>query len=452
MRPEIITVGDNAYLSDINAAVFTTSSTVDLISEANDPVTFGKYKVAPWGENNDLPQQIMKNIESAEVVEANLFFNICCGYGQGLKPMIKKLDDSGKPYYEELSYSDAKHKKVLDFFEDNDVEGYFLEQLTDMHTFFNVFPEIILNVKGTAIVSLRSKEAAFSRWASIEKRQTRITKHLYSAKWGDNPSEADITETLVIDRFNSKLSLEELRKAHPKELRFVYHINFPTPGRTYYQRPYWWSIFKSGWFDFLVQIPKIKKALLRNQLGLRYAIYVHPDYWKALFREQNVDEKDLKAVKAVKDKELQEINDFVAGEEAAGKGMIVTKNYRPVANGVVEEKWLEIVELPRVNKEGELISDSEEAANIVSYAMHVHPSLIGSTPGKNKGSFSGTDKRELFNIKASMMAPFISRIIKPLYFIKKWNKWPEDLVFINPKIEFTTLDNNKTGQTTKVEE
>ncbi len=448
---EIISVGDSAYLGKIQAAVFTTSSP-DLINEGNEPISIGKYEIAPWGDSNDLPQQIMAKIESAEVVEANLLFNICVGYGQGLKPMRKIIDNAGKVSYQELP-DEAKYNKVADFFDDNDVEGYFLEQLTDMHTFFNVFPEIILNREAKPkIVSLRSKEAAFSRWGSMKTGENRILRHYYSAKWDDNPEDKDIEESLVIDRFSPVLCLNELLLKHKDACRFIYHVNFPTPGRNYYQRPYWWSIFKSGWFDFLIQIPKIKNALIKNQLGLRYMIYVHPDYWVALFRDKKVDVSNPEKVREAKKVELQSINDFIAGEQSLGKGMVVTKNYRPVANGVVEEKWIEIVELPRAIKEGELIADSEEASNIVSYAMGVHSSLLGSTPGKNNSTFSGSDKRELFNIKASMMAPFISRIIKPLYFIKKWNGWPKDIVFINPQIEFTTLDNDKTGQTTKTEE
>lgn len=453
MMNDIINVGDHAFLGEIQAAVITTETpATQMINEAADPVDVGGYTIVPWGDDNLTPQNVLEKVEAAEVVEANLFFNICVGYGQGLKPM-RKVYENGKIRYEELDPSDTKYKKVLDFFEDNDLEGYFLEQLTDMHTFFNVFPEIILDQKtGKKVITLRSIEATQSRWGSVKTGERRIMRHYTSAKWDDSPKKDDIIETPVLDRFNPAECLTELLKKSSKDRRFIYHINFPTPGRNYYQRPYWWAIFKSGWYDFLIQIPKIKKALLKNQLGLRYIIYTHPDYWTNLFKQENVDINDPKAVAAAKKKELQNINNFVAGEEQAGKGAVVMKNYRPAGNTVIEEKHLEIVELPRMVKEGELIADSEEASNIISYAMQVHSSLLGSTPGKSKGSFSGTDKRELFNIKASMMAPFISRIIRPLYFIKKYNKWADDVVFINPQIEFTTLDESSTGQTTKTEE
>ena len=59
---------------------------------------------------------------------------------------------------------------------------------------------------------------------------------------------------------------------------------------------------------------------------------------------------------------------------------------------------------------------------------------------------SGTDKRELFMIKSALMKPYRDRLLKPLYLVKRFNKWPKDLEFIVPDFEFTTLDKNKSGK------
>ena len=49
-------------------------------------------------------------------------------------------------------------------------------------------------------------------------------------------------------------------------------------------------------------------------------------------------------------------------------------------------------------------------------------------------------------IKAAAMMPYRDRLIRPLQVIKKFNKWPADLVFKVPDFEFTTLDKNKSGK------
>lgn len=441
---EIITVANNTFLAEANAIIHTTTSK-ELFSDPTETIKVDKYEIVPWGENNDYPQQIMNKAGNAESVSANLLFNITCGYGQGIKPMLRVVENGQTVLHE------CEDREVLDFFEDNDVDGYFLEQLSDMHAFFNVFPEIIVSNDKKKIVCLRSKEACFSRWAVMDKKLGRITQHYYSAKWEDTPSKEDIESTPVLDRFNSLLSLEE-ELTTGKNFRFIVPINFPTPGRTYYQRAYWHTIFNSGWYDFLTMIPSLKKALLKNSMAIKYIIYIHERYFDGIFKAENIDPTDIEKVKARKSQEYQNIQDFLSGEKNAGKALISFKSYKAVASGVVEEKWIEVVPLKTQVEGGEYIQDSEEANNVVSYAMGVHSTLIGSTPGKNKGSQSGTDKRELYMIKQSMMKPFIHRLLKPLTLIKRFNKWPENLVFVVPETVFTTLDKNKSGKETKTEE
>ena len=451
LHENIIQFQDKTYLASAEAIVITDEK--DFLKPAEEPGEFGGYKnIVPWGAENKLPETIIEKIGEADIVQANLFFNVMVAYGQGLKPMYKEIVD-GKATYKELDITEKADKDILEFFDNNDLDGFYLEQVTDMTTFFNVFPEIILNQAGTKILQLRHKEAAFSRWGSISGKEPHITKHYYCAKWGDSPEKDDITETKVLDRFNPIASLAEYKTTDKAgEYRYILPVHFPTPGRSYYQLPYWWSIFKSGWFDFLVSIPKIKAALLKNQMGIRYIIYLHPDYMTRILEDEGIDLDDKEAVTARLKQEYQDIQDFATGEESAGRALISYKNYRAVASGVVEEKHIEVIPLVNKMEGGEFNTDIEEISNIISYAMQVHSSMIGSTPGKSKGSMGGTDKRELFLMKQSTMVPFVNRILRTLYVIKKFNKWDDRLVFINPKVEFTTLDENKTGQQTKVEE
>lgn len=85
---------------------------------------------------------------------------------------------------------------------------------------------------------------------------------------------------------------------------------------------------------------------------------------------------------------------------------------------------------------------------MIHYGMMAHPSLIGPSPGKNK-TINGTEARELFIIKQTLLKPFRDRILKPFYLIKAINQWPEDLHFVIPNLELTTLDKDKTGSVTK---
>jgi hypothetical protein len=97
-------------------------------------------------------------------------------------------------------------------------------------------------------------------------------------------------------------------------------------------------------------------------------------------------------------------------------------------------------------KGGEYITDIETAANIMCYAMGVHPNLIGATPGKSSGSLSGTDKRELFLMKQALMKPIVDRSLRIVKIIKTVNNWNKDITVVVPEYIFTTLDKAKSGK------
>ena len=92
-------------------------------------------------------------------------------------------------------------------------------------------------------------------------------------------------------------------------------------------------------------------------------------------------------------------------------------------------------------KSGEYIDDSDLTNNIISYALGVHPSLIGATPGKT-GSINGTEARELFIIKQAMQKPIRQMLLQELYTVKHINNWPKELKFDVPNLVLTTLDAN----------
>jgi hypothetical protein len=434
-------IDGSAYMPEFKA-IFLTAPSRDLFTEPDSPITVDSFKIAPWGEDNDLPAQIVAKAEKSEIVEANLLFNIQASYGQGIKPM-KRIIEKGKI----TGYDEIIEGPVVDFFEQNDVNGFFLEQLTDLHHFYNVFPEIILSGDKRQIVSLRSKEATFSRWGTMDPKLGRITKHYYSAKWADGPNKNNVVATDVLDAYNPFLNLtSRISTGDYSALRFIVPVNFPTPGRQYYPRPYWWSIFQSGWYDFATMIPEFKKALLKNQMAIKYIVYLSDKYWDALFQQEGINATDQQAVKARKMLEFDNFKKFLSGEKNAGKGLVALKKMIASGSTAIEEKYIEIVPLKTEIQGGEYIEDSGEVNSIISYAMGVDLDM----PGKKTGGMSGTDKRERFQIKQALMKPLRDRLLKPLILIKQFNGWDKDLVFAIPEPVFTTLDKNKTGQETAV--
>jgi hypothetical protein len=228
-------------------------------------------------------------------------------------------------------------------------------------------------------------------------------------------------------------------KYHPEDIyRYIIPVTFPTPGRAYYQKPYWYSIFESGWFDYACMIPEYKVALMKNQMVIKYIVYISPDYWKELFAVKNCT-NDVKKQAEVRAAEYTNIQNFLAGQKNSGKAVITSLKY--MADGK-EQPYIKITAVENPFKGGgEFIQDSEEVSNLISFGMGSHQGIIGSSPDKNK-TISGSEARELFTIKQAIIKPFRDRLLLPLYLVKAINKWPDDIFFAIPNVKLTTLDKN----------
>ena len=434
-----------AYAPEVQAVfAMAGSSAADIFDSTDTPVVIDGKRIAPWGPDNDLPNKIMEKIRANDVVSPNLLFNVQTGYAQGIKPM-RRIREGDKVYYVE-AYDD----RIEEFFENNDVDGFFLEQVSDMMTFFNVFPEIILSKDGKRITGLRHLEAIYSRWGAMTGNDKEIQRHYYAEWQAGSPKNGRLDVTRVLSRYNTVDHLRGLMASGCRDRRFVLQVSMPTPGRTYYAFPYWWSIFRSGWYDLSKMLPAFKKALLTNHLSVRYIVYISDEFWVEVFHRDNVDDADEEKKKEVMDREIGRIMEFLSGNNAKGGGLISTKKNVPLGGSKpFEDRFVQIEVLKPGIEGGEFIEDAEEASNMISYAMGVHPNLNGATPGKSKGSLGGSDKRELFNIKQAMMRPFRDRLLKPLTLIKRYNGWDKDIVFAVPEHIFTTLDESKTGTKTR---
>lgn len=441
-RPKIIILDQKtAYLPGVKAAVTTSRN---LIAEpSKEPIKFSfkdpkLRRVVPWGDRNDLPQTIMKEVGESPVAGAGLQFNISMGYGDGVVYGRWIKDSQGKKIFDEIT----DNKEINEFLDDNDINNYLLEQVNDITFFYNIFPEIVLNKQGK-IVELHHKEAAFSRWEEMNPTTGLVDHHFYCAKWPKSPKVDEIDVTPVLSPYNTVRDLKERmgqipdkngRKKDPKYFRYIIPVNMPTPGRNYYQKPYWYSIIESGWLDYSKKIPEFKNALLDNQMVIKYHVELSDDYFDKIFKAEGINEPEKK-IERMK-KEYQDLNNFLGKTKNTGKSVISFVKYDASGN---EIRRMKINVIENKFKGGEYIEDSEEASNIISYAMGVHPSLIGSSPGKNK-TISGTEARELFIIKQALMKPVRDRLLRPLYIVKRFNGWPDDIHFTIPNIMLTTLD------------
>ena len=422
-------------------AVLVAPETSAVLREDYDftPVSVGKYKIAPWGEDNLLPSHVLKKIEKNDVVSANIKFNrdVCYGLGPKLVRVVTRNAD-GSP----RSWQEVTSGPEFDFFERNDIPMFVMQQLTDVLHYYNAFPELAYSPDGKRIATVRHREAVFSRW-SIMNAKGQINYHYYCSDWKDNATSKNIIATRVLDEFDP---ITELKMYSAKKERLIFPVYMPSPGRPYYSRPEWYSIFQSGWYDHSCLVPKLKKAILKNQLGVKYIIYISPKYFDELCKKEGIDRNDRQKYQDRINQEVKSFENFLSGADNANKAILATKELLATASGSTESKWIEIVPVANDLKGGEYIDDTESTANIICYAMGVHSALIGATPGKNANTIAGSNARELYMIKQALMRPIVDRVMRTLRVVKIFNNWDEDILITIPEYIFTTLDQNKSGK------
>ena len=184
------------------------------------------------------------------------------------------------------------------------------------------------------------------------------------------------------------------------------------------------------------EIPEYKRALLKNATILKYHVQLHSEFWRNYYAKvgATTEEQKRDAQRSV----LESLDKFLSNNKNSGLSFI-SESFR---DGNAQHSSITITPIKNESGQGgELLADLEEVSNILAYGMGVHPSLIGASPGKNK-SINGTEARELFIIKQGLLEPIRERLLRPLYVVKRFNGWPDDLHFAVQNLELTTLDEN----------
>lgn len=405
-------------------------------TKSSNPTVKPEYEtgeIAMWGSNNDFPKTLRDVVEGNSIIGPTIKFKQNALYGKGLGVfMVDGRNDDGS---EKLV--PAYIEEVEEFLERTQIRRYLLEAIEGLYYFNNFFPEIILNKDRSKIVQLSCQDAMFCRWEKMDKRGN--INHCYiSGNWPD-PAPEELEKVKSFDPYNP-MRVELLRE--DKEFKYIYRVSSPSPGRIYYPLPEWYATVKSGWVDVANAIPKFKKAILKNQIAVKYIIHVPKTYWEDQIEGYN----DMDAEKQAQErlKRVQAINDWLASEINAGKSIVGTYD---VDHNKKEFGKIQIEVIKANLSEGAYNEDSQEASTHLLFGQGVDPTLMGNSPGKGMGAGSGSDKRVAFNVYNATHDPDRDLILEVLYLISKYNGWDPRIRFALVHADVNTLDTGKPTST-----
>lgn len=379
-------------------------------------------KYMPWGDDNEMPFNVLEMIDSDETLSTCQMFNAEVCYGSGL-------------VYDTTEASQSVKDEVEEWMMDNNMPYYFLGVCQDIKHFAFAVSVILLNADASKIVRLIRKEAAYCRFTEADKKG-RIAYLLY-ANWRRALQKDDVEKIELLD-FNSPWAdLRERIDKGTKCRKFAVVSKVPTPDSTYYPIPYYGSLFKGNWYNIKRLIGMAKEAKLKNSAPIKYHIEIGSKFWEGIFKAEGITDRVKQKERVAQEKE--NIINFLTGMENSGKVLFSTFYVTPDGK---ENHDVKITKIETDKEGGDWSTDIIEAVNMFCFTMRVHSNLVGSVPGKSQSNNSGSDKRELYTIAQALQEPYHDILFNVHKIIIRYNGW-KGAVPDCPFIQLTTLDENR---------
>jgi len=399
------------------------------------PKEHSPYNFAQWGTgSNDRPDKVKTDLEANPVLGSALKLRKAVHYGKGLAVYREDINEQGK-----ASKVLVKDLQVIQLLRNSDYRRTQPGFISDHEVFGNIFPVMVLGTNGK-IAQVRRVQAFQSRWSKMGE-DGYIEKLMISADWIRRVAENKPVEILALDHLYPMLDLQDRVKKDKKNFLYALPTRIMEQGQVYYDIPAWDGL-REGWLKMAYQIPRLKQAILKNQMRIRYHVQIPYNYYQKRFKDwdthdQATREESMKTVQT-------DLNKWLTGYENAGKTFISHFEY-DMALGK-EFPGIKITPLQDSFKEGEGLMDASAANTEILWALQVDPILIGVLPGTSQQG-SGSSKREAFQILQHSMTLDREATLYPWRFAMEFNGMDPELEIGYRDVDLSeTLNENPTGK------
>lgn len=393
--------------------------------------------IMAWGDGNDFPQKVIEDVRRDPEIGTLLNKQAALLYSGGIEWGIPKIIN-GKEVLTPLS--DADNLKIKTWLRRTNFNRYLLEASKDLYWFYNVFVEIILQGDASQIIQIATQPAEECRLGKQNEKTGLVEMCYINAQWPNGSVEDPLTKKIkVLDSYYSPA--DQLR-AQQKALNFIYPISHATPGCKFYQLPEWNSIRESGWLEVSQAIPTLKKAILKNQMTIKYHVRISNMYWEKKYSDWNAVDKKTQIER--KQTELAAMEATLSGAENSGKSL-TSVIYHDFNLG----KEFELIKIDPIDdkiQKGQYLEEGKDASLYKMSAIGLHPALTGLTPNSGLGG-AGSNIREAYNLHVMTHKPNQDLILEPLNnLIIDFNGWPSEMEFRFKNQFMTTLDAGRETQ------
>jgi hypothetical protein len=430
-------------------------------------------KVAMWGEDNRFPQNIENQMAYCGIGKAGLDWKARALYGGGIVPgkIVGINSETNEEIFQPLD--PASFKEVYNFIKSTSFNRFMLEYLIDWVWFGNCFPEIIFSNDCTKITNIVHQESCDARYQQMDENNE-INFVFLSKLWGkakdqfakfddkkrvkhiienpENITEEELKYVVKLDCIDmysplksAKKIADKLKKNSKKLKSAILPVNYPSVNKTYYQVPAWDGARLAGWVEIACKIPSLLKSLYSKAFNIKYHIEIPDTYFPKKLGVETWEGMNEDARTEQKIKLLQEMNEFLSGNENAYKTFVSFFDIAP--HDYTEYARIKITPIESKNNIDKELLTSSAAELQILIAMQVNPTIFGAgTVGTGSQRSGGSDIRESFLVHTAQLNLERQILLEPLYLVRDFNNWGEDITFKFRDTVLTTLD---TGSGTK---
>lgn len=412
--------------SILSTPVATTLATGQKPSRLPEPITASTTSspISAWGDDNLYPNYILSEIEKVTLVHPILDWKARALYGGGIAYGLLDVQNGTE------TFTQLVDPEIDDWLENSEIQEYIMKSALGLVTFYNIMPELIFSIDRSKITRLSALDPHDVRW---EKRARNgkyrgYSEHAYlSPDWETIDDKS--SETLKIRVLQTAINAIEFARTVSDD-KLIFPTQLPSSGKKYYARAPW-HVLLDTWLPIAKEIPAFKKALLKNQLTVKYIIRVPEWWWTWKYKdwEKKSEQERINIIQA----EHKSFNDFTTGDKQGNSIMYTQRDSTPAKEYGAWE--IDVIDDKIGN--GKYIEDSQEADAHIFKNLAVDPTLFGTGPGKNnQSSGSGSDKRVAFNTYILQQSGMQHVMLKPLHFIAKYNGWSQRLTQPGQRLVF----------------
>lgn len=391
-----------------------------------------------WGSDNLWPQGALEKIKANPGLSSgmnhltNCFSSFRIRYG-----ILKGYKDDGTPEYDRTMIPE-----VEDCFRVNNPTNYLLDFASEAFRLWNPVVSYYKTLNGKKIGRFVMERTKDCRFAPMDKNG-QINTVFINSNWKDGAtpkSKTTITRKLMDRYMDTTTFLTENKDDVISQMLLM-----PETGDDYYQEPPWYSFVNSGWYEIAQNIPRIKKARMKNMASPAWILYIPISYFEKRYAgkwAKNPDED-----KRIVASEVEDWKKCCLGVDNQGK--MITNLFFQDPSGKDYAKW-ELKKL-ELNDGGEFLEDSYESYSMLYRALGFDGSLIGNIPAKTgQGNSGGSDKREGTNVLMTSLLAISEIALQPFNVYRDFNQlnpmlrfWV-DIPYMPSKNEIATKDRTPT--------